>query len=353
MTRSMPAQWTFAVAILSLAVACERPSPEGSTIIALTGAEVVVSTDSELLGNPVDLALDSSGGLYVLDFAFGRIVRVERGGPPTILLREGRGPGELAGPITLGIGLEDTLRVDDRGNGRVMVLTASAEPVRTYTLPPRIPGPSSFGPRGELVAATLGLSEAGLVQSVDAGGRPYGYTGQLVAPAVTMWNLTAMKDAVNRGRVPDALQNHAIPAAADDGGMWLALTAEGTVRRYGVAGDLLWETAVTLPEIDRIRETFFALNREEGNPAAFHSLEYFADTYPAGEDLWVLLARAEDEPSSLVVLDRSGRLRRRFDTPDIRGARRLAVDHKRGVIYLAVPSAAAVHAIPLASTEVR
>lgn len=76
-------------------------------------------------------------------------------------------------------------------------------------------------------------------------------------------------------------------------------------------------------------------------------LEVFADTYEVGADLWVLLFRPEDEPSSVVVLDESGRVSDRFDVPDIRAARQLAVDQVGRVLYLAVPSSASVHAVPL------
>ncbi|HEX2205990.1 MAG TPA: hypothetical protein VHG91_21925, partial [Longimicrobium sp.] len=241
----------------------------------------------------------------------------------------------------------DTLRVDDRGNGRVVVMGAGGEVARSFVLPPRAPGAMSFGPRGEVAVGTLGLSVSGLAQRLGPEGEPLGSLGALVAPPVALWDFTAMKADVRRGRVPAALRNAALPVLADDGGAWLVLAGEGEVRRYDAAGRQVWARPVRAPEVDAIRHEFFALNRAETNPAGFHPLSYFADAEAVGDDLWLLVGTPDDAPSAVLVVDEGGAVARRYLLPEVRGARSLAVDPVRRRLYLAIPTAGAVVSVAL------
>ncbi|HEX8691392.1 MAG TPA: hypothetical protein VF746_03030 [Longimicrobium sp.] len=331
----------------ALAAAC-RGEPAAAPAV-LAEADTVVAPESELLGVPVDLAVDGSGRVYVLDNALGRIVRLEDGARPTVLGRRGGGPGEMEGPLALRVD-GDSIRVDDRGNGRALVLAADGAPVRSFPLPPRSPGALAFGARGEAAVATSGLSAAGLAVRLDAAGEPRGTLGALLAPPVRILNFTAMKADVRRGRIPAVLRNAAIPVFGEGGGAWLVLAAEGAVRRYDAGGREVWSRPVRTPEVRAIRERFFSLNRAEKSPYSFYPLAYFADAAAVGEELWLLVNTPEEEPSVVLVLEGGGKLARRYILPGVFGARDLAVDEARGRLYLSVPSSAALLSVRLPPT---
>ena len=193
-----------------------------------------------------------------------------------------------------------------------------------------------------MTVATLGFTAAGLAQRLDAEGLPVLTYAPLVARASGFWNFSDMKDDVRRGRVPNVLRNHAFPVMGEDSGSWLVLVAEGEVRRFDADGRQRWAQRVSVPEVERIREQFFAANRAEPNRSAFHALQIFADAVAVGDALWLLVGSADDEPSSIVVLRADGTVSRRYQMPGLTGARALAVDPQRRRLYLTSPSAAAV-----------
>jgi hypothetical protein len=281
--------------------------------------------------------------VYVLDQTLARIVRLD-GGRARVLGRRGHGPGELESPLALAV-RGDTVQVDDRGNRRVVVLGADGAQLRSFPLPPRLPGPMGIGPGGEVAVGTDGLSHA-LVGLLDARGEHRGTLGQLAAPATPVWDFTAIKAQISAGRVPSVLRNATQPVLAE-GGSWLVLVSEGEVQRYDAAGRVLWTRRLQTPEMEAIRGAFFAANRAETSPSAFWPLTYFADADPMGDDLLLLLNTPDEEPSALVVLGPDGTVTRRLVLPAVHGARDLAVDPARRRLYLSVPSSASVVSVPL------
>jgi hypothetical protein len=328
--------------LLPLALLLSACRGDGAPAVrVLSSADTVISDASEVLAVPVDLVVDPGGRLYVLDESLAQVVRLEPGGARTLLGRPGAGPGEFRAPRALDV-RGDTVRVDDRGNRRVVVFDGAGSVTRTYSLPERLPGTAAFGPGGQMTVTTLGFTAAGLAQRLDPQGVPVLTYGELVAHASGFWNFTNMKADVRRGRVPNVLRNHAFPVMGQDGGSWLVLAAEGEVRRFDAAGRQLWTRRVSLPEVKRIREQFFAANRAEPNRAAFHALQIFVDAVAVGDALWVLVGNTDDEPSSVLVLSGDGTVSRRYQVPGLSGARSLAVDPQRRRLYLTSPSAAAV-----------
>ncbi|MET0397993.1 MAG: hypothetical protein ABW277_14425 [Longimicrobiaceae bacterium] len=338
----------LAALLLATLAACRDTG--GPPAVVIARADTVVTQASELLGVPTDLAVDHAGRLYVVDQGMSRIVRVEPGRGFALLGRAGQGPGEFSMPQGLSVA-DDTLRVDDRGNQRVVVLDGAGKPARSYSVPPRLPGVMAFGPGGDAAVATLGFTPAGLAQRIDSRGRPVQTFGRLVAPHVGFWNFTAMKAEVRRGRVPTALRNNAIPVLGEDGGAWLVLAAEGEVQRFDAAGRRRWARPVTTPEVDRVRDRFFALNRAENDPAEFYMLQFFSDAVAVGDMLWVLVATAEDEPAAVVVVDGRGAVQHRYVVPALPGATALAVDAARRQLYLTSPASAMVVRVALPPGE--
>lgn len=336
----MRAAFHGCVALAAALAACASPAPRE---VKVAGADTLVNEESGLLAAPADLAVDAAGRLYVSDQILGHVLVVA--GAPRVMGRPGAGPGEFQAPEALGVG-GDTLWVEDRGNGRMQVLTASGTYVRSHPLPPTA-GRTSIDGRGRIAAATLGLSAGRLALLVDGGGHLRLGFGELAAPPAAGWDMEAMKRDVRRGNVPATLRNNAQPVLGRNGDAWLLMQADGEVRRYDAQGKLAWSRRLRSPETRRIRDLFFATNRDDERPFAFFPLSYVSDAVPVGDDLWVLLNLPDEEPSVILVVGATGDVVKRMVLADIHGARSLAVDQARGKLYLAVPSRASVLATPL------
>ena len=74
--------------------------------------------------------------------------------------------------------------------------------------------------------------------------------------------------------MPGFLRNAVVPVFGEDGVVWLLLQAEAEVRKYGPDGSLLFSRALDVPEVERAREDFFRLNRENENRITSYNVCY-------------------------------------------------------------------------------
>ncbi|HEU0013105.1 MAG TPA: hypothetical protein VFQ45_05450 [Longimicrobium sp.] len=338
---------TAAAAALLLA-ACGRgadaPAPR---TVALSRADTLVAQESGDIGMAADLAVDERGDVYVLDYMLHRVLVVPaEGGPARTIGRRGAGPGELTGPVALAAAA-DSVRVADRGNGRVQVFTRGGAPVRTVPVAERFMGSgSAFTRDGRLAFPTLGVRDDALVRVAPIDGGDAAALGRTVGRSGAALDFTAMKREIARGRVPAQLRNHARAVPAADGGAWLVLLSEPAVERYGPDLRRRWRRELAAPEVEAVRARFFALNREMGSPSVFAPLSHVADAAEGGGRLWLLLDGGDEGPAVLLSVDDAGGPPVRVEVPGVTGARQVAVDAARGRLYLALASAELV-AVPL------
>lgn len=326
----------LALAATALAACAGR---DAAPVVTLSGERVLISTESNLLASPFDVAVDERGHVWVLDYQLNRVLVLDGSGASRTVGHEGAGPGELSGPSALAVG-GDTLRVVDRGNGRIQVLTTEGRYVRSYALERQtMGGEASLLPNGRVAFATYGIQSQALARVFDPQGRALGDLGKLVAPVSGIWDITAFKRDIARGRVPESLRNRARPLLAVDGGAWTVLVADPAVQRYEASGRLLWTRTLDSPELRHIRETFFTRNREDSRPFAFVPLSFVTDAATVGDEVWLLLNQSEDDPATLLLVAPDGELRARVQVPGAPGARQLAVDPARRTLYLALADA--------------
>ncbi len=340
-TRAMT-RLCMAATVLVLA-ACADDGNEGPPERRVDDVTLVVSTESEILSRPVDIALDDRGNLYVLDYLLAQILVLSPSGERLRTIgREGRGPREFIRPRAFNLS-RDTVRVVDIGNGRLQTLALDTDFMRTTPLPPGSGmGEVAVNDNGWLLASTLGRLDA-LASYHDASGNQVGVLGSPPASAATMMNFASMKKEIVAGIVPAMMRNSVLPLFATDGSMWLILTGEGLVQRYDNDGSLQVSVPLVAPEMERIWADVVERNRAEiDDQRGVHGLVYVADAMVVGQTLWVLLNMPKEEPAVMLALASDGTVEQRVVFSGVIGATQFAFDRSRDRILFTIQSNASI-----------
>jgi len=323
--------------------ACRNESATLPAMVQVDSATVLVPSASETLGQPVDVALDDAGNIYVLDRIRAQILVFA---PSGVLLdtigREGSGPREFRSPQTLVV-TPDTIRVVDIGNGVLKSLARHSDFERRTSLPAGTGASRLAVSRdGGLLGSTMGAREV-LAVFQDPAGQEVGTLGHTELPMTIALNLVQLKRDIIAGKLPAIVQYATLPVFAPNGEMWLILTGQGIVQRYERDGSLLWAVPFAMPEKVAIWSACVAWNREFLNDQWSICLPaYAADAVAEGGMLWVLLNMPEGEPSVIVGFDSTGRIVQRIRFQQVKGARQFALDRARGRVVFAICSDASV-----------
>lgn len=320
----------------------EAGSPATDGSIVLEPLDTLVTTASGALAYVVDLDVAQSGLLYAADMQASQVFVVNpTTGDTTRLGRPGAGPGELDGPWAIRT-LEDGVLVVDRGNGRIQRLSSSGDALGTTAVTSMVMRAQPFlGRDGGLVVGSGGADSC-LAVVFDSTSRELLRVGTPVVTPPRIADFGAIKEEIRQGEVPAFFRNASIVAEDGDGGIWLALAAEGEVRRYDGRGRLAWSKKIEEPEMATARAEFFRMNAEDENPARLFSLTYFQDLAVVDGSLWLLLQTATGTAAVIVVVAEDGMSTRRIEIPGAAGASSFAVDTSRGMLFLSTPADAQI-----------
>jgi hypothetical protein len=321
---------------------------EGGVVNDTIAGSTFISTESELIGTATDMTVAPDGRLYIADYALKHVLSVAPDGTdPVVIGREGSGPGEFSGPMTLAV-TTDTVRVFDMAHGSVQAFTAAGAYVNGVRVNVRQSGRGrSLARDGRFAFATGGL-DSSLVTLQTPDGERLMSIGDPVVPPITMWDFTAMKDQIRAGQVPDQFRNDALPLWLDDGGIALVFYAAPEVRKYGADGRLLWSRTLADPVLDEAFAEFVRLNIAETNPAAMYPLTYFADAFSSGDELWLLLNTEEDQPAVILILDSTtGEPKGRRVVQGVEQPGSFAIDDERRRLYISRSADASVAVVDL------
>ena len=317
--------------------------------LVVTQVDTLVSTASELLAHPTDIAIGSDGTVYIADARSNRVLALSREGRLNKTIgREGQGPGEFSRPSAVAQG-DSGIVVFDAGNGRVESFSLDGQFRDSYAVPPEaLAGSISIRGDGTILVSSMG-ADSSLALKLGPSGEPQTHYGLPVVEQPTMFDFASMKAQIADGVVPDEFRNNVLVVQDDDGSVWIALQTEAELRRYDAEGRRLWQVVLDDPQLQRAKEDFFNRNAETDNPAVVVPLRQFADLAVGQGQLWILLAGSDDDPAIVLTFDRSGSETRRIKIPAARGVGSISYDPTLGRLLLGtIPDAQLVSAeIPL------
>jgi len=305
---------------------CDGNDSSDPELLIVMELDTLISTDSGLIGMPLEAVITPSGAVAVADFQSNQITVLGPSRSIHLIGQPGEGPGEFAGVWGLQVSGDDLL-INDRGNGRVQRMALDGTYLDSWPVTPLVR--SSFPyllSDGSVLLGSMGRDST-LAYAFDVAGQETRRIGVPVAPVPAVRNFSVIREAIDRGEVPDQIRNEVIVAGHPDGRIWIALQTEGVLQQYAADGTMEWSLEVQAPEMAQVKEQFFQRNQAEQSSNRYHSLRYFADLFPLGDELWVLLTTLESGPSAVVlVLGEAGVIRRRIEFTGAGGANTLAVD---------------------------
>ena len=320
--RAIVTGFTVGLAILG----CDGNASSDPELLIVMELDTLISTESGLIGMPLEAVITPSGAVAVADFQSNQITVLGPSRSIHPIGQAGEGPGEFAGVWGLQVSGDDLLIVD-RGNGRVQRMALDGTYLDSWPVTPLVR--SSFPyllSDGSVLLGSMGRDST-LAYAFDVAGQETRRIGVPVAPVPAVRNFSAIREAIDRGEIPDQIRNEVIVAGHPDGPVWLALQTEGVIQQYAADGTMEWSLEVQAPEMAQVEEQFFVRNQAEERPNTYHSLRYFAGLFPLGDELWVLMTTLESGPSAVVlVVGEDGVMRRRIEFTGAAGASTLAVD---------------------------
>lgn len=306
-------RFTLVVCLTSLLPGCAQPEPvQEVEVLTVATVDTLVSSESAAIAYAIDVDVAESGAIFAADLMANTVVRVDAEGGVTSFGRRGAGPEEFSGPFALRTE-GATLFVLDRGNGRLKRMSHDgAVESLARTAPEAIRSPPYLLGDGGMLVPTGG-ADSSLVREFDADAELVRTVGVPVVEVDEATQAEPILEMIRAGEIPDRLRNEGVVAGNAAGDIWIALTAEGEVRRYGPDGALRWNTRIDEPEMAESLEEFFRRNREEATEGSFFPLRYLLDLEVVGDEVWVLLQTDVTDPAVVIGLGADGAVTRRIE----------------------------------------
>ncbi|MFN0180507.1 MAG: hypothetical protein ACKVZ0_17035 [Gemmatimonadales bacterium] len=315
--------------------------------------DTILAEDSGVLSRPADIAFSETGRLFVLDYGDSSILLLNDSatGVERRIGRAGSAPGELKWPIGLVV-IGDTIVTANTANGRLERYTVGGQVLPSRPVPVALTqGRVSLAGDGGFTLPVNGEGGA-LAVLYSADGRPTRRIGFPIVEAGASYHAGAFHDAALRGEVPAYYRNAALVAHGLDSTVWLALTTEGRIQRFGpLAQAPIAELTVNDPTFAAIKAAYTRRNREDSTGRRYHPLLLFADLKVEATRLWVLLNEPDAYGAVVLRIDSEGRVKRRLTINGVSRAWRLAVRTSTRELYLTSADNASLFRVRLNADE--
>lgn len=278
--------------------------------------EVVVSSESELLADPRDLALRNGNGFAVYDNGLNQIILLDKEGNKTHSFGQtGRGPGEWGrsfGATDLNF-VDDQFLIYNRETYSFQLYDAVGQHLRTTRYEQQLNyNFKSLLPDQTVLVATDGRdSSLAVMLDLKDGGTILQKYGTPESEYMEMWQFEDERVSYSNGIVPPRALNDVLVAKTDEGAV-LFFKATGELRHVSDEGAILFSQEIPATIKEPVFQHVVRQNKEFTRPHTLFPLE-FADLMRVKNNLIYLFKMKKAESgdgldSRILVYDMSGNM---------------------------------------------
>ncbi len=284
--------------------------------LRITDFEVIVSSESDLLANPRDLALINGNGFAVYDQGLNQIILFDQSGKQTHSFgRTGRGPGEWGqsfGATDLNF-VDDQFLIYNREAYSFQLYDAGGQHIRSIRYEQQLNYTfKSLLPDQTVLVATDGRDGAlAVILDLKDGGRILQKYGTPASEYVEMRSLEDERVSYSNGTIPSRALNEVLVAKTDEGAI-LFFMATGELRHVSDEGEILFTQGIPESIKEPVIQHFITQNKEFSNRDSVRPLRYAHLIRVKNDRIYLFnmkyAASGEGLDSRILVYDMSGSL---------------------------------------------
>lgn len=315
----------FALFPLVLASCQNYSGQQESQLIAIdtlliADFEILVSTESALLGEPMEIVSMNENHLAVYDHAYKKIfIFNSEGDKLDEFGNVGEGPGEwdaMFGVSDLNF-LEDRFFTTNRGRHLFDLYDSSGTHIRSipfhqylnYSHKTLLPDHNlliTTNGRENALAAIMNLNEEGdIIQKIGLPESDYSERR----------NIEQERVAYSNGEIPENALNNALAAKGKEG-VFIFMTALGELRHYSDEGELIFQKEIPNPVKESVFDFIVHQNREEVRQHTVMPLVYAREMQIHDELIYLFMPKPHPEAAGMdfrmLVYNSDGELKKHY-----------------------------------------
>lgn len=288
--------------------------------IAIDSLETVISTESQLLGEPRNIVALGENEIAVYDHGFKQVIVFNKDGEQQLAFGKiGEGPGEW-GEMSGAADLEYS-------NGHFFTMNSSrfifdiydkeGDHLQSISFPEYLDSSDKILlPDDKLLVTTQGRNNAlAAVLDLNEGGKIVQTIGSPETEFSEERNFEQEKNTYAKGEIPDNARNTALAVRGKEG-YFLFMNALGELRHYSGDGKLIAQHEIPESITNPVFDFVVTQNKEEDRPQTVTPLEYAQEMQVHNNRIYIFMPKphpmAEDLNNQLLVFNSAGKFLRHY-----------------------------------------
>lgn len=326
---------------------CTKSEPEsGLTEITIDQAELILSAETDAdIAQPSTIRV-ATYGFYLYDFGLQKILFYDKEGKQQLQFgQEGQGPGEFQGLGGFWVFDDSVVGFDQRG-AKFLYYSHDGELMREQQIEQE-----HFAPGLSMITADrfyipLNGNGGKLAKYIDiSSGESFSFGEAAFEEAD--FDPGTIQQSIERGNLPDYMLNR-VSISANQNRIFLFHTATGKLQAFDKNGDLLSETTLEMPVLEKIKEEFFEHSKMALEQGFFILFSYINSMVSTENGVALLLNGPAEHPVTVLHLDNNleSKTAYYYDSEDFGRVSRFDIDEKLNSIYFVNPGTSEIFRAP-------